>query len=318
MSNNSLLRNWSSVMLIGIVLVVHNVLPNSVTNFEKPQPYFNILLIVGFLLCLLLAGVNTVITKKITLFQYNSPRIGVVFTLVGIYDLATAKFGWINTLFFPNPDKIFGALVNNSTLLLKCLGYSVWLLVIGWVIGGILGVVTGVLIGWSTNWHYWLDPFVKFLGPIPPTVLIPIALSAFPTSFAASAFLLALSMWFPVTILTNSGIASVRVDYLEVADTMGATTLQKIFKVALPASLPSIFVGLFNGICASFITLMVAEMLGVKYGLGWYINWQREIMGYANVYAGLIVLAIAFSLIITILFKIRDHFLKWQEGLIKW
>ncbi|QBO37468.1 ABC transporter permease subunit [Periweissella cryptocerci] len=304
-------------MLITLVWLMHNLLPNRVTNFEKPQPYFNELLIIALVVTAVFAIISTIL-HRVTAFQYNSPRIGVFFLAFGLYDLVTLKLGAINTLFFPNPDKIFGAMVNNAVLLAKCLGYSVWLLVIGWVLGGICGVITGILIGWSTDWNYWLDPIVKFLGPIPPTVLIPIALSAFPTSFAASAFLLALSMWFPVTILTNSGIASVRVDYLEVADTMGASTLQKVFKVAIPAAAPSIFVGIFNGVCASFITLMVAEMLGVRYGLGWYINWQREIMGYANVYAGLIVLAIAFSLIITILFRVRDHFLKWQEGLIKW
>lgn len=147
---------------------------------------------------------------------------------------------------------------------------------------------------------------------------MPIALTAFPTSFAASIFLISLSVWFPVTILTNSGIQNVKKTYFEVADTLGATTFQKIVHVALPASLPNVFVGIFNGACSSFITLMTAEMLGVKYGIGWYINWQREVLGYANVYAGLITIAITFSLIITLLFKVRDRLLSWQKGFIKW
>jgi NitT/TauT family transport system permease protein len=63
---------------------------------------------------------------------------------------------------------------------------------------------------------------------------------------------------------------------------------------------------------------MTAEMLGVKYGIGWYINWQREVLGYANVYAGLITIAVTFSLIITLLFKVRDRLLSWQKGFIKW
>jgi NitT/TauT family transport system permease protein len=59
-------------------------------------------------------------------------------------------------------------------------------------------------------------------------------------------------------------------------------------------------------------------MLGAKYGIGWYINWQKEMMSYANVYAGLIVMSLVCYLVITALFKIRDRILVWQAGVIKW
>ena len=39
---------------------------------------------------------------------------------------------------------------------------------------------------------------------------------------------------------------------------------------------------------------------------------------YANVYAGLIVIAVLFYLVITVLFKVRDKVLLWQKGVIKW
>lgn len=63
---------------------------------------------------------------------------------------------------------------------------------------------------------------------------------------------------------------------------------------------------------------MTAEMIGAKYGIGWYVNWQKEMMCYSNVYAGLIVIAVLFYLVITILFKVRDKLLVWQKGVIKW
>jgi NitT/TauT family transport system permease protein len=143
-------------------------------------------------------------------------------------------------------------------------------------------------------------------------------LVSFANSFQASIFLIALAVWFPTTVLTSSGIYNVKNAYFEVASTLGANSFQKIFKIALPDAMPSIFVGIFNGTCASFLTLMTAEMMGVKFGIGWYINWQREMMSYANVYAGLITIAVSFSLIITIMFKLRDKTLGWQKGIIKW
>ena len=39
------------------------------------------------------------------------------------------------------------------------------------------------------------------------------------------------------------------------------------------------------GLYYSFAVLVVAEMLGAKYGLGWYLQSQTAYSAYANVYA---------------------------------
>ena len=125
-------------------------------------------------------------------------------------------------------------------------------------------------------------------------------------------------MWFPTTVLTSSGIANIKNSYFEAASTLGAGRWYQIRHIGIPAAMPSVFQGLFNGTSASFITLVIAEMLGAKYGLGWYINWQKEMMAYANVYAGLMLIAVSFSLIISLLLKVRNRALAWQKGVIKW
>ena len=192
------------------------------------------------------------------------------------------------------------------------------LLFTGYFIGVAVGLVTGIYIGWSQRGNYWIGPVIKIIGPIPATAWIPIAMVVFPTSFWASVFLITLAVWFPVTVMTSSGIANVQKSYFEVARTLGATRKYLIFKVAVPASAPTTFVGLFMGLGAAFLTLIAAEMLGVKAGLGWYITWAQGWAEYSKVYASLIVIALLFFGIITLLFKIKDHFLVWQKGLLKW
>lgn len=41
-------------------------------------------------------------------------------------------------------------------------------------------------------------------------------------------------------------------------------------------------------------------------------------MLYANVYAGLILIAVICTMVITLVFKIKDQVLVWQRGVIKW
>ena len=68
----------------------------------------------------------------------------------------------------------------------------------------------------------------------------------------------------------------------------------------------------------SFAVLVVAEMIGVKAGLGWYLQWAQGWAAYANMYAALIVMSLLCSGAITLLFRTRDRLLVWQKGVVKW
>ena len=72
------------------------------------------------------------------------------------------------------------------------------------------------------------------------------------------------------------------------------------------------------GLGNSFAVLVIAEMLGVKAGLGWYLQWAQGWAAYANMYAALLIMALIFSGLITLLFRVRDRLLAWQKGLVRW
>ena len=91
-----------------------------------------------------------------------------------------------------------------------------------------------------------------------------------------------------------------------------------LVEIAIPGAMPSIFLGLFMGLGSSFAVLVVAEMIGVKAGLGWYLQWAQGWAAYANMYAALIVMSLLCSGAITLLFAIRDRLLVWQKGTVKW
>src|SRR3954468_22664974 len=119
-------------------------------------------------------------------------------------------------------------------------------------------------------------------------------------------------------VLTWSGVAGVNKAYYDIARTLGASERFLVLKVAVPGAMPHVFVGLFMGLGASFSVLVVAEMLGVKAGLGWYLQWAQGWAAYANMYAALLVMALMCTGLITLLFRIRDRLLAWQKGLVQW
>jgi NitT/TauT family transport system permease protein len=238
--------------------------------------------------------------------------------LFGIWDMITLGFRLLPLPYFPGPSAVLRSLINDRLLLLDSTWHSLFLLLSGYALGVITGLVSGICIGWSSPVRYWGMPILKVIGPIPATAWIPLAMVVSPSPTLSAAGLIALAVWFPVTMLTASGISNTRASYLDVARTLGAGRAYLIFRVAVPAALPSIFIGLFMGLGASFLTLVVAESVGVKSGLGWYVSWAQGWAEYAKVFAALIIMAAFFSTIMTLLFKIRDRVLVWQRGVIKW
>ncbi len=235
-----------------------------------------------------------------------------------VWELATAKFGWLPLPFFPPPQSILEVYTDDLPKLLDSVFASVKLQLGGYIIGATVGFLTGVSIGWSRSVGYWVHPVLRFIGPLPATAWLPIAFFTFPSSWSASTFLIALATGFPVTVLTWSGVASVSSAYYDVARTLGAKPSFLVLKVAIPAALPHVFVGLFMGLGSSFAVLVVAEMIGVKAGLGWYLQWAQGWAAYANMYAALIVMSLLCSGAITLLFRTRDRLLVWQKGVVKW
>jgi NitT/TauT family transport system permease protein len=239
---------------------------------------------------------------------------------IGVWQVLTTKTGLLPMPFFPGPDRVFSVLGMPAEVKMLIIGtlHSLRLLAVGFGCGSLAGFLLGVWIGWSRRAHYWGMPVLKFFGPVPATAWIPLALVLFPTTFGASTFIIGLASLFPMIVLTASGIASVRHSHLEVARTLGASQRQLICHVAIPSALPSIFVGLFMALSASFLTLIVAEMIGVKAGLGFYITWAQNFAEYYKVFAALLVMGVFFSGLMSALFAVRARVLRWQQGVIKW
>ena len=299
-------------------LLVQTIFPDSPLHPAAGRHYYNFLLyillsvtVAFFALSFCIAKIREALVEKGAFFF----GAGV---LLSALNLVTAKFALLPVIFFPTFDNILAVFVEQTALLLKCIGFSFRLLILGVIWGTIAGFITGVCLGFSKKVYYWINPYIKLIGPIPATAWIPLVLTTFPTPLGASIFIIALSVWFPVQLMTSSGIQNTSKVYFEVGRTLGAGTFFQIFRIAVPAALPNIFQGVFNGICAAFIALMTAEMFGAKYGIGWYISYQKAMMLYSGVYAGLLMIAVFCTVIITALFKVRQRVLGWQKGLIKW
>lgn len=245
--------------------------------------------------------------------SYKGPLFSFIFIVLIIYDLLTLKSQILPLPYFAWVDMIFNSMISDASFLRESLFASLRLLFTGYFIGAIIGIITGILGGYSKKINYWIDPFLKLLGPIPTTTWIPVVMVLATSLFGGAVFIIALGVWFQTTLATMTGIRNVDKSYYEAARTLGASENELVRKIAIPSATPNIFQGLISGMSSACTSLIVAEMLGVESGLGWYITWKSSWADYSAMYGAIILLALTFILVNLILKKISDRALIWQK-----
>ena len=249
--------------------------------------------------------------------RYRAPLFSALFLLLAGYDYLTLKTGVLTQPFVPCMNFVLNAAWSDRAMILACTVHTLWLLFLGYSAGIALGLVTGITCGYSEKARYWVNPVIKFLGPIPTSTWIPIMMVVASSLFGGAVFIIALGSWFAVTVAAMTGIANVDKDYFDAARTLGATSRQLVFRVAIPHAMPSILQGCTQAMSSSCTAIMIAEMLGVKSGLGWYMNWSKSWASYDKMFAALFVICIIFTLVTKVLDGIKCRVLRWQNGMVK-
>lgn len=268
---------------------------------------------------ILCAGICFIISffsrKMFHALRLKAPFYAFIFVLLMAYDYMTLKTGKLVLPYFTWPDEILNAMIDDREYLLDCALNSLKLLFTGYLYGALLGLITGVACGCSKTADYWISPFMKLIGAIPSPTWIPIVMVIASTLFSGAVFIIALGVWYSLTIATMTGIRNIDRSYYDAAKTLGASPLRLVLNVAVPFAVPNILQGLTQGMSSACMALITAEMVGVESGLGWYVSWQKSWAQYGKMYAAIVVLCVVFVAVNWGLNAVKRRLLRWQEGI---
>jgi ABC-type nitrate/sulfonate/bicarbonate transport system permease component len=221
---------------------------------------------------------------KTDAFQRNllASWVGVLVVVVAWQLTNTLQL--VNPSVFPGPLDIIDTALNRFPLstVLTHMFVSLRRVLFGFLVGAGLGIVLGI----TSGWYRWLGKLlwgpIEILRPIPPLAWIPIALLWFGLGESSKVFIIFLGAFFPVITNTYKGMSTIDPMLIRAAQTMGVDGLRMLLKVAIPAALPDIAVGIRVGWSLSFGSLVAAEILAANEGLGYMIMYARE-LGEINV-----------------------------------
>ena len=164
---------------------------------------------------------------------------------------------------------------------------------VGFVAAQLIGVPLGLAMAMSLATRRFLFPIFEILRPIPPLAWVPTAIIFWPTTESSIAFVIFLGAFFTVVLNVIGGARSIDERYVRAALSLGSRRRDVFWKIVLPATLPSIFIGMAVGMGITWEVVVAAEMIAGKSGLG-YFTWASYVGGnYPQIIVGMLSIGIA-------------------------
>jgi len=198
----------------------------------------------------------------------------------------------VDDLTLASPSETLTALRDDWSLLMD----NAWVTLVEVVLGLAIAVVAGVALAVTMHLYRPLRdagyPLLVGSQAIPIVVLAPIFVLAFDYGMGPKLAIVALICFFPITVNVLDGLRAAPVELLKLMRSLGASRLQTLRKVELPASLPSFFTGLRVAATVSVIGAVFGEWAGAEEGLGRLVLLGNNQLQTPRVYAGVVLLTL--------------------------
>lgn len=147
-------------------------------------------------------------------------------------------------------------------------------LALGYTAASLVAIVVGVTLGRSPTLYRAVNPYIQVLKPISPLAWMPLFLYTIKDSAQAAVLVIFMSSLWPTLANTAFGVASIKRDYLQVAEILQLSGPRRLVTVILPAAAPAIVAGLRISIGSAWVAIVAAEMLIGGTGIGYFV-WNE-------------------------------------------
>lgn len=199
--------------------------------------------------------------------------------------------------------ELFEHALISTTRLLIALGLSI-----------VMAVPLGFWMGRSRTVESFVDPLVEMLRPISGIAWLPLGLFIFGVGDILPVFIMVYVGFFPILLNTVAGVRQVDPKLLAAASTMGISRRAVLRHVLIPAALPTVMVGIRLAFAASWAAIVAAELIGSPSGLGFAIEWYRQLLMTPKVFAFIMVIGVVGYLCDLGLRSLQRLLTPWSEG----
>ncbi|WP_109483269.1 ABC transporter permease subunit [Paraburkholderia sp. C35] len=230
-----------------------------------------------------------------------------------------ARVGFITPQVLPAPSSVLATAFDlaRSGELFVHLGVSLLRAIAGFLIGGTIGLALGILVGFSPLAQALLDRSIQMVRAIPFLAMLPLVIVWFGVGEAATIFLVALAVLFPIYINTMLGIRQIDPKLMELAKVIGLDWTAVVRRIILPGAMPSILTGVRYALAHAWLALVIAETLATTKGIGFLAMDAREFLQTNVILLTMIIYAIIGVVADALVRSLEARFLSWHANYAK-
>jgi ABC-type nitrate/sulfonate/bicarbonate transport system permease component len=185
-----------------------------------------------------------------------------------------------NQVLLPSPRVVFDAVVDlaRDLELFQHAGISLARMILSLLIACAIALPLGFAMGLRRGIDDAVDPTIELLRPISGIAWIPLALFIFGVGNTLPVFIMTYAAFFPILLGTVAGVRGTDRRLIDAARTMGVPRRTIVMRVVVPAALPALLVAVRLGLASSWTAVIAAELIGAPSGLGYAVEWYRELL----------------------------------------
>jgi len=205
-----------------------------------------------------------------------------------------AGSGFIRPEFLPTPGSVVEAFFRMFTErdfasdILISVG-RVWL---AFALSVVIAVPLGLLMSTYRSIGAYFEPFIDFFRYLPVPALVPLLIIWFGIGEASKIAVLWVGTFFQLVLLVAVDTKRVPSEFVESGFTLGASRLEIMRDIIIPASLPNIVDNLRITLGWCWTYLIIAEIVAAKSGIGHVIWSLRRFVKTPEVMAGIVTIGI--------------------------
>ena len=233
-------------------------------------------------------------------------RVALIGLILAMWEFLPAKR---TEFFISKPSLIFQSLSGwiSGGSLWPHLGATLTAMAVGYVLGCAIGVLGGLTLGFLPRVHRVLAPFITAAFALPKIALAPLFIIFFGLGLAPKIAIVAVTVGFLVFQSTMDGVRNIDNDFRDAFLMMGASRIEIMRKLLIPAARPWIFSGMRLSVRYAFTNTLLAELFSANMGIGYLIEAYSARFDLRGAYAAISVMVILSVVLTELLTRIEDR-----------
>ncbi len=238
----------------------------------------------------------------------------ITLALLGLWQLMISLFS-VPHYIFASPVDVAKTLAEKWEVLLKHGWVTLSEILLGLLLGFLFGVLSALMLNAFSRLSGLFMPLLVLIQAIPVFAIAPLLVLWLGYGMGSKVAMAILIIYFPVTMTCYDGLRNTPAQWLQLAQSMGASKMQLLARVRFPAALPSLASGLRVAVTFAPIGAIVGEWVGSAEGLGYLMLNANARMQVDVTFAALFVLIIMQLTLFFSVDALLKKYIPWQSKL---